>query len=113
MPPPSAPPSGKPRRRTGPAMPGGWIWLVILLMLVGMFMLTSFNSASIEYGEFRDLVKDKNLSKVIFVGSERIVGEIRHKDRLTDDVKKKLGNSMKFATLRPPVEDPTLMPELL
>jgi cell division protease FtsH len=93
-------------------MPGGWIWLVILGMLVGMFLLTALGNNGIEYSEFLKLVESDNLSKVVFVGAERIVGEIRDPEKLPPDLQRKLGGSKKFMTLRPPVEDPKLMEQL-
>ena len=75
-PPPGTP--GKPRRRPGPpAMGGNLIWVVVLAVLVGWFLVQQVNPAgSLEWGEFYKLLETKNLKKVIFQGHERIIGDV-------------------------------------
>src|SRR5262249_25510703 len=92
-------------------MPGSWIWLVILAMLVGMLLLTSFgNSGTIAYSDFLKLIKDKNLTKITFVGNDRVLGEVKdlEAETLPEDVKTKLRNNKKFTTLLPPGENKDL-----
>src|SRR5262249_23011323 len=116
MPPPSSPPSGKPRRRPGPVMPGGWIWVVILGLLIAIFMFTSFASTPVTCDEFVKLVYDseysENLSQVVFVDSEPIVGELKNAENVPEEMKAKLHGSQKFMTLRPPGEDKQLTDRL-
>ena len=114
MPPPSSPPSNKPRRRTGPVMPGGWIWVVILGLLVGMFMLLSPGGSSVSWDEFLQLVYNHsdNLSKVVYVDSETILGEVKNPEQVPEEMKAKLRGSKKFMTLRPPGDDPHLTNKL-
>src|SRR5437868_1194816 len=112
------PPTGKPRRRQGPVMPGSWIWLVMLAMIVGMFLFSQpSNGGTIDYSDFLQLVYNKeltkDLSKITFIGSQRIVGELKTTENLPEELKKQVGSSKKFSTLRPPVEDPNLMAQLL
>src|SRR5262249_46023939 len=113
MPPRSTPPPANkpPRRRPVTVMPGSWIWLVILAMLVGMLLLTSFgNSGTIAYSDFLKLIKDKNLTKITFVGNDRVLGEVKdlEAETLPEDVKTKLRNNKKFTTLLPPGENKDL-----
>ena len=110
------PSTGKQRRRPSPAMPGSWIWLVMLAMVVGMLVLNSFsNSGAISYSKFLKLVYDdkysQNLSKLNFVGAERIQGEVKNTEDLPEDLRGPLSGK-KFVTLRPPLEDPDLMERL-
>jgi cell division protease FtsH len=102
MPPrPSPPPNTKPRRRPGPSMPGGWIWLVFLALAVSMLLLYSNNSAGqIDYSDFVKLVmKDDlnvHLKKLSFSGSDQVLGEVDDKSKLPEDLQKKLsGNTFK------------------
>src|SRR5262249_44800714 len=130
MPPsrPTPPPptgTGKARRRNGPVMPGSWIWVVMLLFLVGIFALNTVGTtATLSYSDFLRIVDNeaysKNLAKVYFLGAEKIVGELRDRDkeklpeesRLPKEIEEKLRTNRKFVTLKPPVEDPKLMEEL-
>jgi cell division protease FtsH len=106
---PSPPPANKQRRRQGPAMPGGWIWLVILAMLVGMFFLASPGDNYLPYSDFLRLVHDKELSKhltkVTFKGAEQITGEVKDASELPEEIRNKLVGGKKFTVLRPPLED--------
>src|SRR5262249_16692290 len=99
----SPPPVGKPRRRSGPAMPGSWIWLVILGTVLLMLLLSQFNqSKKIEWSEFVSIVYDtkhdyaKNLSKVTMVGNDKITVELKNADDVPEEVKKKLNGSKEF-----------------
>jgi cell division protease FtsH len=59
-------------------MPGGWVWLVILLMVVGMLFFTQeFSGSIIDYSDFYNLVQTGKVSKVTFLGNDRIVGEVK------------------------------------
>ena len=86
------------RRRTGPAMPGGWVWLILLAtIVVVMFMIEGFSALpEIFESDFDALVADKNLTKVTFEGDDLATGEIKDMDKVSDELKKKLRNSSKF-----------------
>jgi cell division protease FtsH len=99
------PPAGPNRRRPSPAMPGGWIWLVILLMaVVTLYLSQEIGSRpEINYNDFLTLAKDKNLDKVTLVGDDTIHGEVRNLDQIkSEEVKKRLGSRKVFTTNRPP-----------
>jgi cell division protease FtsH len=109
MPPrPSPPPAGNPRRRPAPNVPSGWIWVLMLLMVVCIFwMMQEWTSNStIDYSDFLKLADDHKLAKVTFVGAERIVGEVKDSNDLPKSIKdpdalrKRLHNN-KFTTLKP------------
>src|SRR4051812_17342533 len=105
MPPrPNTPPSNA-RRRQGPAMSGGWIWLVILATVVGMLFLTQElgTTGTINYSDFVKLARANKISKVTYVGTDRIIGEV--KDPEDAEVKKLKLRGNKFTTLMPPFED--------
>jgi cell division protease FtsH len=108
------PPSNKPRRRPSTGGVGGnWIWMVILLLLVGMFLSSHMSSARrIEWGEFYTLFAKDNLKKVTLVGNERIEGEVKNLEKVTDEeLKKKIPNG-KFTVQRLRGEDRTFIDEL-
>jgi cell division protease FtsH len=104
---PQTPQNGnKPRRRPGPPGVGGnLIWVVVLAILVGWFLLQSMNpSSTIEWGEFQRLLSQKStaLKKVTLVGHERITGEV-DVDQLADmpELKQKFDRSRgRFSVLR-------------
>jgi cell division protease FtsH len=87
-PPPS---SGKQRRRPNPGVGGNWVWLVILLLLVGMFLANSMTSARrIDWNEFYALLKGGYLKKVVLVGAERIEGELKDLDKFHKELEDRL-----------------------
>src|SRR4051812_28536481 len=105
MPPPrpNPPSAGKPRRRPGPVMPGSWIWLVILFMLVGMFVLASMgNSGQVAYSDFWRVLNDPKvsdeISKVTFIGQENIIVEFKSTENLPPEWKERLHNRKTFET---------------
>src|SRR5262249_1403247 len=116
MPPRPSPPAGKPRRRSTPVMPGGWIWVVILAMVVGIFLFTNMNSGgTIKYSDFVRMVMDPELSrhlkKVTFVGTDHIKGEVDDKNNLPDDIKQHMSNNH-FSTLKPQIDDKQISEKL-
>ena len=112
MPPrPSPSSAGKPRRRPGPVMPGSWIWLVMLALVVGMFLLSSLNSPPVvSYGEFLRLLFDdsQNISQIVYVGTESITVDVNDTDKLSDDLKKQMRGGKSFSVSRPAGEDQEL-----
>src|SRR5581483_9857092 len=109
-PPPGTP--GKQRRRPGPpGMGGNMIWLVVLAILVGWFLVQQVNPAgTLEWGEFYKLLETKNLKKVILIGHERITGEVKdlNDPSLPPDLKAKMEKAKangRFAVQRPQIDD--------
>jgi cell division protease FtsH len=111
------PPSPKPpRRRPAPGLGGNFLWIVVLILLIGWFItFGSPSGATIDWGEFVVLLNHHKLKKVS-VGTERINGELKDDftpDDLPADVKESLAKKLsrqgkKFAVDRPRLEDPTL-----
>src|SRR5215831_10787892 len=125
----SPPPSGKPRpRRPAPVMPGSWIWLVLLVTLVGLFLISSVGShTQLGYDDFSKLVyNDENckyLKKITFVGTRRVSVELDYNPEsekgkplppAVQEIRgdKKLHSGTKFSTALPPLETPQLSERL-
>src|SRR6266446_2015361 len=87
----------KDRRRQEP-MPGGWLWIVILLLLAGVMWMTLGYSGDniVNYSDFLNLAKDQKFKLVIFKGTNRLIGEINEADateaKLGKDIFKKVRN---------------------
>lgn len=104
------PPSGTPRRRQVTPAPGGWVWL----LLIGLIVIMTFyatqemgSSGRITYSDFLKLLDKGQVTDVTLVGKERIVGKIRSLEELPEElsaVKAKLTGNQ-FATERPAIED--------
>ncbi|MFL5246064.1 MAG: ATP-dependent zinc metalloprotease FtsH [Gemmataceae bacterium] len=114
MPPrPTPPNTGKPRRRPGPVMPGGWIWLVIGLMMLGIVIVSNFPTNSVDMGDLLKLLNDpdqvSNIKSVTWEGSERVTCEVYDREKLPEDIKKHtstLSNGGgRFTTKLPPGEN--------
>lgn len=89
-------------RKRQDTMPGGWLWVVVLL-LVGVvlwitFGFTSFNS--IDYSDFEQLVVGGKISKVTFrEGSNSLLAELKEGEELPDFVKKQIRNNNRVEVL--------------
>jgi cell division protease FtsH len=92
MPPPREQPNPSGNRRRRPdVMPGGWLWLVLLLLLVGILYFTLVpNTGRIDYSVFMDLVKKKQFDRVDIIGTSRMVGEVADTDKLPESVRNKV-----------------------
>jgi cell division protease FtsH len=76
-------------------MPGGWLWIVILLLAtVVLYISFGFNNyGPISYSDFRELVKNKKVASVKMTeGSNTIVVEVKEKDTLPEAIKKQVRN---------------------
>ncbi len=106
---PPPPQGGKPRRRPQPAVGGNWIWLVILLVLGGMFLFQSINpGGTLEWSEFYSLLEKGQLKQIVLIGTERINGEVKNPEDVPQDVRKKLRNG-KFTVQRLRADDRKLV----
>jgi cell division protease FtsH len=110
------PPANKQRRRPSPSVGGNFLWVIVLILLVGWFVLqTPSGGGTIEWGDFWVLLVKHKLKKVV-VGTERISGEM--KDVSTDDLPENVKKSLekirgkKFNVERIHLEDLKLLPRL-
>ncbi len=83
-------PQNRPRRRPEP-MPGGWLWIIVLLLFGGiMWVLLGVSSTgTVPYNDFVELAKNGKFSTVILRGSSRVIGEFK------DDEAKNLPERLK------------------
>src|SRR5437016_3183787 len=87
MPPPRDPSSPPSKNRRRPeVMPGGWLWLVLLILLVSamLFFVGFGGSSEIGYSELKRLAEAGKRDKrnvivfhVDFVGTDRLQGELQ------------------------------------
>src|SRR5947209_17924796 len=103
MPPsPTPPPSGPTRRRPGPAMPGGWVWLAVVV--VAFFVLWMMGevagSSAVDYSTFLNLADEGKIAKVTFSSGDRLIAEVKDTADLPPDISKKLARG-KFTTYLP------------
>jgi cell division protease FtsH len=110
------PPPTKARRKPGPVMPGGWIWLLMILIVLSWIFLSNVNPNRLEWSDFVKLAYDKEfdgrLKKVTFVGVERVDGEVDDKSKLPDDMSSHISKENKFSTVKPPIDDLELSKQL-
>jgi cell division protease FtsH len=129
----SPPPSGKPRRRPAPTMPGGWFLIVLLGLALVCILLVNYSGEGVSYGDFKRMIlemipdkdakddvkqkakdKAKNLEK-IYVASDHIRVEVKDKDQLPEEIKKHVSGSKppySFTTKRWPIDDPKFAEQL-
>jgi cell division protease FtsH len=98
MPPPREPPGPAKKGRRQEAMPGGWLWLLILLILaVFLWYALVPTPGRIDYSEFKQLAQDGMFTKVVIVGTDRAIGELKKnaEEKLKDEIKKQVrGNRL-------------------
>ncbi|HMC63691.1 MAG TPA: ATP-dependent zinc metalloprotease FtsH [Gemmataceae bacterium] len=59
-------------------MPGSWIWLALLVAVIcAILFFPGGSTTQIFFSDFKKLLRDGKVSKVTFVGTDTIVGEIR------------------------------------
>jgi cell division protease FtsH len=91
MPPPREQPNPNRSRRRQDTMPGGWLWVVVLLLL-GVVLYITFGVSglnTIDYSDFEALVAKGHIAKVIFKeGSNSLIAEIAKKEDVQPDLLK-------------------------
>jgi cell division protease FtsH len=114
MPPRQTSPSNRnPRRRPGPAMPGGWFWLVLLVCVLAMVLLfENSNTPVIQWTDFKTLLRDKLVSKITATATDRLVGEIESGKTVPAEIANQLHQSTRFQVMIPPFEGKPLEAEL-
>jgi cell division protease FtsH len=94
-------------------MPGGWFWLVLLVCVLAMVLLfENSNTPTIQWTDFKTLVRDKLVSKVTATGSDRLVGEIESGKTVPAEIANQLHQSTRFQVMIPPFADKPLEAEL-
>ncbi len=104
------PPPGNSRRRPVTPAPGGWVWILLIgLVVVLVFYATNElgRTGRLNYNEFLRLLDAGHLSEVTLVGKERITGKVIDPEKVSKDfadIQTKLRGSQ-FVTDRPAIED--------
>jgi cell division protease FtsH len=84
-------PPPRQRRRPEP-MPGGWLWVIVLLLFAGVLwvLLGSTGPTSIPYTDFIDLAQKQAFKQVVIRGVSRVVGEFKEGEleKLPENLKK-------------------------
>jgi cell division protease FtsH len=96
-------------------MPGGWFWLVLLVCVLAMVLLfENTNTPTVQWTDFKTLVRDKLVSKVTATGTDRLIGEIeKDKDKsVPAEIANQLHGSSRFQVMMPPFADKPLEAEL-
>src|SRR5215510_4883278 len=78
------------KSRRQDTMPGGWLWIVVLLLLTGVLYITFGlpSTSSLDYSDFIKLVKERKVAKVTF--SEGASSKVAEFD---DSLKKQIRNN--------------------
>jgi cell division protease FtsH len=100
MPPPREP--GSPRQKKRPdTMPGGWIWIVVLLafflVIVTVFGVPQGNQVT--FGQFEELAKAQKFDKIEISGEDRVLGRLKKDAELPDELKNKAKGGVVQATI--------------
>jgi cell division protease FtsH len=84
-------------------MPGSWIWLVILGTVLLMLLVSSFQDRKkVDWSDFLRLTDSKeyskNISKIVQVGNDKIVVEVKNPEDLPPNLQEKVGKAKEFWT---------------
>jgi cell division protease FtsH len=95
-------------------MPGGWFWLVILVSALAMVLLyENSNIPTLDYSDFRTLVRDKLVSKVTEVSNQKFIVEInRETGKIPLQIENVLHGNSKCRVEVPTVANTALETEL-
>ncbi len=104
------PPAGKPRRRPTSGGAGNWVWMLVVLFIIGIFILNSLEpSGAIEWSDFYTLITDPeaslNVKKVTFRGADQIVVEVDDPGKLPKDLQKKIARGNRLTVTRLQTKD--------
>jgi cell division protease FtsH len=85
-------------------MPGGWLWIVVLLLLAVVMWITvgGTNYGTIEYSDFKTLVEKHKIAKVVFKeGSHTLTADLGSGVKIdelpiSEEARKHLGRATKF-----------------
>src|SRR5438552_2912922 len=89
-------PHNRPRRRPEP-MPGGWLWIIVLLLFAGIIwvLLGVTSAGTIRYSDFIDLAKNDKFTNVVIRGTSSAVGVLKEDEAkdLPESLKKHVNNN--------------------
>jgi len=63
-------------KKASPLLPGGWIALVVLTVLAVLYFVSG-QAREVTYSEFTQLIESGQVKKAVFIGSDRVEGELR------------------------------------
>lgn len=58
-------------------MPGGWVWLIVLLMVTVMLIISYGSNSRVSFSAFWTALQKHQLQRVTLVGNERIEAEVK------------------------------------
>jgi cell division protease FtsH len=83
-------------------MPGVWLWVAILAVLVVLvfFAFGPSGAAPVDFSDFEKLAKDGAFANVVFIGKEQAIGEIKpeFEEKLPPKLKDQLHGKRRVAT---------------
>src|SRR6266496_3825269 len=103
-------PHNRPRRRPEP-MPGGWLWIIVLLLFAGIIwiLLGVTSAGTVGYSDFVDLAKKEKFINVYIRGTSSVVGELKEDEakNLPENLKKHVKNNRLEANIQERSEEHT------
>jgi cell division protease FtsH len=104
MPPPTDRPPQQPApRRASPLLPGGWIALAVIGVVVAAFVLARQGPKEITYTDFKGLVEAGQVKKLTLLGADRARGQVR--DPAAEPAQKLNLRGGEFSVLLPHTDD--------
>lgn len=97
------------RKKPAPVMPGGWMWLVLLIAVVMMLFFVITDGTQISMSEFIGLIESDNIADAKIHVNDRVVGTVkdRTKESIPEDIRKKIRNDGKVVTYVPGISKDT------
>ena len=97
-------------------MPGGWIWLVIIAMIAGMFFYgTSWTGGTVLWSDFLKIIDtaelNQHLKKITFVNNDRILCDVDDRNNLPEDMRKQFSGTS-FEVKLIPLEDKSVVEKI-
>ncbi len=97
-------PQAAPPRKANPLVPGGWIAIVLLVVITAVYFLND-SAREVTYTQFSELINSGQVQKLTLVGPDRATGELRDPD--SEKAKEFKIKNGKFAVYLPRTDDQT------
>jgi cell division protease FtsH len=91
------------RRKPAPVMPGGWMWLVLLIAVVMMLFFVTTDGTQISMTDFIDLIKNDNVANAKIHVNDRVVATVKDptSEKIPEDIRKKIRKDGQIVTYVP------------
>ena len=101
--PPRQPPPRPTRRRPSPTLPGGWVWIIVIAVILVLWYTAAVGGTpQVKWSDFNKLATDHThpLARIDYYGNSQVEFELKKDAKLPQDVSPELQTAFGKGTLR-------------